>query len=65
MNALQFKAGDIIEVCAPDGGGKIDAFRATVIRETSDTHLKIRVDDGLVFVVAKEFCSVVSQNGGA
>lgn len=65
MNAHQFKAGDIVEVCVPDGSGKTDAFRATVVRATSDTHLKIRVDDGLVFAVAKEFCNVVLLNGGA
>lgn len=55
-----FKHGDIIDVIVPDWDSGTSTFRAMVIRETSPTHIKIKVDDGLVYAVAKDLCALVT-----
>lgn len=55
-----FQSGDKISVRTFNWDTGEGSFPATFIRQTSPTHAKIRVDDGLTYAVPLEDCALVA-----
>jgi hypothetical protein len=56
-----FSPGDEVEVRTYDWQSGDVVFKARVVRQTSDSHIKVRVDDGLFFAVPIEDCTLISS----
>jgi hypothetical protein len=59
MGTHDFKMGDLLDVHMSD----FVVVRAFFVKYTSDTHVKIRVDDGLVYVAPVALCALVKRMG--
>lgn len=60
-NSCPFSPGDEVEVRTYDWQAGDVVFKARVVRKTSETHIKVRVDDGLFFAVPIEDCTLISS----
>jgi len=58
-----FPAGALVQVDTFDHAkGKL-VFKARVVGPSSESHLRIRVDDGLVFAVPASDCELIPEEG--
>lgn len=57
----ELNRGDRVAVATDDWERGTVEIRATVTRILSDTHVRVRVDDGLVFAVPVAACTLIGR----
>lgn len=60
-NSCPFTPGNLVEVSTYDWQVGAVIFKARIVRQTSDTHVMIRADDGLFFAVQIIDCMPISS----
>lgn len=65
MQTVFFAKGDRVSVAEQDWERGLVELKGTVVRQLSDTHIQVRIDDGLLVAAPVACCTLVENERDA